>query len=98
VQLLHIVVHEPGIRKSAVPQAEPAGSGCNSASEHVREIARHAGVSRRDSGATRDNPGKPRYCLRMTTTRDHVPPQRGTHSSCPALMSLLVNVLAVMIS
>jgi hypothetical protein len=61
VQLLHIVVHDRGVGKSAMLAAEPAGRRCNASSDHRQEIAQHAGVSRRGGGATYDNPGKPLY-------------------------------------
>src|ERR1700739_52799 len=47
VQLLHIVVHDRGVRKSAMAAAEPAGRRCNGAGEDRKEIAQHAGVSHR---------------------------------------------------
>jgi hypothetical protein len=55
------VVHDRGGRKSAMPAAEPAGRRSNGTGEHRKEIAEHAGVSRRSASATLGKPGKPRY-------------------------------------
>jgi hypothetical protein len=41
------VVHDRGVRKSAIAATEPAGRRCNGAGEDRKEIAQHAGVSRR---------------------------------------------------
>ena len=97
VQLLHIVVSHRAVRKSAMPATEPAGRRCDGRPRTTRKLLKTP-ACRAAAAAGAPNDLEAVASAKLTKPGTRRSSQRGTHSSCPALMLTLVSALAVMIS